>query len=839
MKYIEYPLFAEGFINRFLTTGIYTQPQHFEKAVLSGKVNEWLKYGFSIHENPCRKEFLDQRRKQIPQFIDLSQITSGEKIEVFGQSRSLNPYFPFGNVGVEESGFYYVPTYLRSYSYCIVVSEKSETLAFELTTCGGLTLWVNGQLITDFAPFTRNMVKHTIVEIPLQAGENTFVVCLDDLAERDTDYYFRIRRIGDSSLMIRLPAGEHADPEEIKQLETLLEQMYFDKEVFIGEPVILQFDNHGVKDLKPDVAIIPGEFIEKMEHQEELVVNRTYLIKKNQKSLALIHSDEIRPGYYYFSVALKSGGILLKRKIGTQLVRKDFLEMRSDSLIERKQQALNVVIQYGVDNVYKAAAYFKLGQHLDLAEAIIHSELPGVRARKDCSDFHFVIILYIYKTFAGQMSEQLKKEIEETMLGYRYWIDEPGDDVMWFFSENHALLFHICQYLAGQYLPDEIFVNSGLSGSELHDKAVTLLDVWFDSFFAEFITEWNSSAYIPVDVLGLGTLYNLTEPGSAMHEKAKKALDMVFYCLCINEHKGAVMTSFGRTYEKEMKGNYNTGTTSMLYVAYRAGSINRAALGYISLVLGDYEAPEEYRELLELSGDQVLIHQNTQGFEQHVNLYLYKDAEVLLSTAVGFKPYQNGYQEHIVQATIDKSAQVFINHPGESQPYGSGRPNFWAGNGILPMAMQHRNLSIVHYHIPDEHRIDYTHAYIPLSEFDRYMGESHTIVMEKDGGYIGVRAYRHLDIQQEGPCRYREIISRGRQNLWIIKAARERDYDSLEAFFDEMKAITMEMTPENEVAVRAGNTVYRIDRNHQCFVNDEPAYQYPLSVAGVIKKEWV
>ena len=54
---------------------------------------------------------------------------------------------------------------------------------------------------------------------------------------------------------------------------------------------------------------------------------------------------------------------------------------------------------------------------------------------------------------------------------------------------------------------------------------------------------------------------------------------MIFYSLRVNAHKGAVMTSFGRSYEKEMKGNYNAGTTSLLYLAYGDGYLNRACNG--------------------------------------------------------------------------------------------------------------------------------------------------------------------------------------------------------------------------------------------------------------------
>lgn len=838
MKYIEYPLYAEGYINRFLTTGVDTREESFTKATLHGRVNEWLKYGFSIHENPCRRELIEARRRELPEYVDLSRYRYGEAVRVLDGEQRLQLYTPFGNIGMEVSGFYYTPTYLRSYSYAVIKAERTETVSFELMTCGGLTLWVNDELVTQFTPFTRNMVGKTKVQIRLQAGENKFIICLDDLAERDTDYYFRIRRVGESPLMICLPVDETVNARELRQLEMMLEQMYFKKEEYISEPVLLQLTNECRTALPVEVAIVPGEFIETMEHQQSLVSKRSYQLAPAQKSLTLLHADEIRPGYYYFVVTLRTGGIELKRRIGNELVRAEFLNMKADSPAERKQQALDVLIRFGVENVYQAAVYFKQNLRLKEAERIITDELPGIRARKDCSDFHFIIVLYCYRTFSEQMTEHLKTEIEEVMLGYRYWIDEPGDDVMWFFSENHALLFHICQYLAGSWLPEQLFTNSGLTGSELGQKAELLLEQWFESFFDEFITEWNSSAYIPVDVLGLGTLYNLTGPGSVWHEKARRALDLIFYALCINGHKGAVMTSFGRTYEKELKGNHNAGTTALLYIAYQAGCINRAAIGMISLILGDYQAPEEYARYLRLTDNQVLIHENTQGFEQHVNLYLYKNADVLLSTAVGFKPYQPGYQEHIVQATIDKCAQVFVNHPGESQPYGSGRPNFWAGNGVLPMAMQYRNLSILHYLIPEEHRIDYTHAYIPLSEFKQYLGESHAMVLEKDGGYIGVRTMNRLEIQQDGPCRHREFISRGRENVWVLMVARKRDYPGLEAFLEEMKNVDIQIRNHHEVAVRtAGGTLYQINRNRHCTVNGAAVYHYPRSAAGTLTIE--
>ncbi|RHQ17989.1 hypothetical protein DW974_05205 [Lachnospiraceae bacterium AM48-27BH] len=193
MKTIEYPLFRGQYINRFVTTGTFTQIQKFERATLKGKVNEWLDKGFAIHENPCRKEFVKKRDGNIPELLLLEGDDTYEEIQVFGQSRKPRMYFPFGNIGYDASFFYKCPTYIRTYCYVDLWMPDQEDTELEIETCGGVTIWNNHVLVTDYIPFTRNLVKRTTVTIHLEKGCNHLVVCLDDLAERDTDYYFRLR----------------------------------------------------------------------------------------------------------------------------------------------------------------------------------------------------------------------------------------------------------------------------------------------------------------------------------------------------------------------------------------------------------------------------------------------------------------------------------------------------------------------------------------------------------------------------------------------------------------------------------------------------------------------
>lgn len=832
MKYFIYHT-EDGYINRFLTTGVSAVARQFKPVTLKGEVNEWLKSGFAIYENPCRKEFLEGRKGHLPEYVDLSGCFAGQEVEISGQKRLLSIYFPFGNQGVDFSDFYYTPHYLRSYSYTELFADQEETVSLSLETCGGVTVWVNEELITDFIPFTRNMSKKTIITVTLKKGINKLAVCLDDLAERDTDYYFRLRYLGKGHVKICIPAKEETEVEEMERIESMLSDISFDREVYLSEPVELQIENPLSYRLDVQVAYRP--VADKIAHSEVLTTKRCYELEAGEKALCLFQADDVIPGYYYFDIAAGVTGIWASRKIGVQIFSKKLLVQKESQIKDRKREALCYLRDVEVDNVYKAAAILSVGGDREEAERILLEELEGIRARKDCSDFHLVVVMQIEKMFGSKLTEEVQIAIRKVILEFRYWITEPGDDVMWFFSENHSLLFHICQYYAGKTYPEAVFTNSGLTGREQKEKAEALLEHWFSVFFRELITEWNSNAYIPVDVLGLCGLYNLEEEGSHFRDLAGKALDCLFRDLAVNEHKGMVMTTFGRSYEKESKGNYAAGTSSLLYIAYNTGCLNRAALAYISFALGDYVPCPENQKYLGLTGEEKLVYEKTQGYEQHVDLYLYKDSRTQLSTAIHFHPFTPGYQEHIMQAVIDPVAQAYVNHPGEIQPYGNGRPNYWAGNGSLPAAYQYKNLGVMIYHIPPEHPVGFTHAYVPLMEFDAYLGSDCTVAAEKDGGYIGIRAENGIRMQTAGPCKYREFISEGRDNIWLVVTGRKEEFYTLAEFHQALMQAEIEDVGNGNVTVNHTCVGQLKIAQGLCLVDGKSPYIYPGDCKGQIQ----
>jgi hypothetical protein len=82
------------------------------------------------------------------------------------------------------------------------------------------------------------------------------------------------------------------------------------------------------------------------------------------------------------------------------------------------------------------------------------------------------------------------EEIRQVLFNFRYWWDEPGENSMCYWSENHQILFASAEYLIGQKFPNAQFPNSGLTGTQHMEKARERIMDWlqmrWDCGFIEF-----------------------------------------------------------------------------------------------------------------------------------------------------------------------------------------------------------------------------------------------------------------------------------------------------------------------------------------------------------------
>ncbi|NIV75254.1 MAG: hypothetical protein GWN37_10565, partial [Gammaproteobacteria bacterium] len=142
-----------------------------------------------------------------------------------------------------------------------------------------------------------------------------------------------------------------------------------------------------------------------------------------------------------------------------------------------------------------AAVFHELGRlaaggpaHVGLFEAA----LDYVDARVDCADFvmHGILRLLLQFGEDPRLPAGLLRRARETVLGFKYWPDEPGVDSLCSWTENHQILFAAAAHLAGQRHPDAIFANSGLSGRELARVARPRILRWLELRFRTGFSEW-------------------------------------------------------------------------------------------------------------------------------------------------------------------------------------------------------------------------------------------------------------------------------------------------------------------------------------------------------------
>lgn len=776
-------------INRWLVSGIFTRTVRFEPMTMEGDVNDWLIKGFSIHENPCRKEFVEQRRSCQPEVPLHNLPVLGEKWTQWGKETPWEIYFPWGNSRVEESGFYYVPTHLLRYAYTTVSSPTAHRAGFHLKTCGGVILWVNGRQVCDFTPFTRNVEQTVEMEIELLEGDNTFFICHEDLAERDTLYHFTLEYAGSVPLEIRIPLTETESAGDVSDMEDAFNRAYFPKDNVTDDLIRLHFEAPFQQEIQFDVkhsSFFGG--LHKLRRE----------LEAGQQHLTLGHTSDYGVEYTYFEISTTIGKAVICKKFGVELYNSGFQPEngRAMSVKERKQAALACVASLGIPNIHTAIAKLKTGEAPEAPRDMILHGLAGIQERRDCADFYLISLFRFWRDYrnSGLFEEAFWTQIKDTILGFRYWIDEPGDDVMWFFSENHALLFHSCQLLAGQLFPDERFANSGEYGFQRKVKAEQQLLAWFDRFFSEGLAEWNSSAYIPIDFLGLIQLHDLAEL-PVLREQAKRAMDLLYRYMTAEAHDGYFTSTFGRSYEKELLGNHAAGTTSLIWVGYGTGNVNSTSFN-VSVYLSDYTPPQELAEHTQLKPGEELEFRLDQGKDGYAKLTHYRTASFAMSSIADFRAGCRGYQEHVLHLAFSPEAQIWVNHPGEIYSHGSGRPSFWAGNGYLPKAGQYKGLGILLFDIQPGHDAEYTHAYFPAYAFSRTECRGPWFFAEREGAYAAVYAANGLEPTRTGTNRGRELVSKGLRNVWMIMAGDCGEYGSFEQFIESVRTMPCEVSTE-------------------------------------------
>ncbi|MEO1248620.1 MAG: hypothetical protein AAFW76_02155, partial [Pseudomonadota bacterium] len=346
---------------------------------------------------------------------------------------------------------------------------------------------------------------------------------------------------------------------------------------------------------------------------------------------------------------------------------------------------------------------------------------------------------------------------------------EPGNDVMWFWSENHVLCFHVSQYLAGQNFPDEVFSCSGRTGAQQKQLALGRLKLWFESMEAHGLAEWNSSAYYPIDFIGLFALLELAED-EELRSRSKRLIDLIFVTMALHTHNGILGGTMGRSYEKELLAGPAAELSGFAYVGWGGGWISQACASLPMFCLSDYVPPAITDGLIRPAKDRPLEASYTQGVDHAGRLRLWKGHASQLSTIVDHLSGEPGHQQHVVDVLLTGNpfARFWVNHPGDTRPWGHHRPSYWAGNGRLPRVAQHGPVALLVFQAPDRDELPWTHLFAPRRACDALDQQGSWLFLRSGEGFAGFCATEGLEIADHGQFAGDEWRSHGRKTAWVV-----------------------------------------------------------------------
>lgn len=235
----------------------------------------------------------------------------------------------------------------------------------------------------------------------------------------------------------------------------------------------------------------------------------------------------------------------------------------------------------------------ELSQGKTIDESAIVSLCDYVDSRHDCADFRLIVLTFTVLSYRPLLTNETVVRIEQTMKTFKYWMDEPGEDGMCYWSENHQLLFSVCEYFAGELFPDAVFTNDQTNGSAHHNRAEKRIVNWLNHRFRYGFIEWHSNTYYEEDIAPLCVLIDHCK-NPFIQKGAVIIMDLLMLDFAHHLYQGRFVSSSGRCYEKQKQDSSLADVNDIL--AHAFGPINRepdySRLSSLFLLCQNYRVPD-------------------------------------------------------------------------------------------------------------------------------------------------------------------------------------------------------------------------------------------------------
>jgi len=727
---------------------------------------------------------------------------------------------------------------------------------FKFLTNARALISVNGETVFD-TDRSQGEVKDNLLEyyfdLDLQSKENTFSIALFRIGRAST-VGFSIECLNDT-LEVQVPLTKEISPEIRLEVENEVNGIRLERDVFYPDhniDIILDRTPSSEVQLNVKLYSLDGKLL-------------TESSPKSGGRISLCSGREIPDGEYQISCSWGTKDdkpitdidfYIAKITPTPSLVGYEHLDKRRYMLLEHFAYNLDYLfgelwtpvagyILGGYERIWAQVARYALGRYKEIDEDIIQDTCIFISERKDCSEFLIQAILRLmyWERKNPQLSPSIRALMKDTILRFRYWVDEPGGTMMHMNSENHRLLLHTAEYLAGQLFPTEEFTNSHLRGLEHVIKGRMYLIEWLRLRGRFGFDEWHSNSYYPVNIAPLVNIYDFaSEEDYKLRQMVKQVLDYMLFILAEDTFHGIFGTTHGRTYASYVKYPDFEYTSSICWLLYGEGSLwGGSGMGAVSLATSRYKLPKIFTKIATNSSIGVEAY-HRQGFftekEQSANFIVYRTSDYMISSLQDYKKGEYAPQTHVAQVTLGNKAIIFWTCPSTSGEGPGLRPDYWSGNAVLPRVIQYHNVMAL---IWCQNLSSYiTHCFFEPVKFDEVKFEGNWIFGRVNYSYIGIYSQHGVSIGDYGQYAGRELICYVPNNIWLVECGSKAEWGSFDRFVEVLKSSQIIEKDEGLVYLSPSIGEFVVGWNIDPTVNGTPIKlkDYPLISSAYAHSEF-
>ncbi len=749
---------ADGSIRDWLVGPSWPTPCDDLAEVLSGSGSPWGDDGRWTLTNGPDVAPLKQRlyeRHPLVTGQDLPELVAGNEVRWHspfgGTDRAVLQRWRCEEDGLLDwSAFCYVPEYRHAVAGAVLEVDQAEWRTIEVASTGPVALWVGGTLVGVYPEISYMEPVARPVRVRLASGTTPLVLATWQVAFREVRHIARVR-IGGLPVRVVVPspgADEVASAIAERALESLACESWALRDGVVrlrGPEGLALRVRHDAGETRLRLVGGAASFsLESAEPADDGIRPEASMLSTGESVLRISVDDERCP----VERSLRVARLPQHRD---QPVVHDPSRWRDELLAyvaatpPTLARALAVFVSAG-----GAPTDEDLGQALGM-----------VGSRADTADFQCVGLLQLWhRVPEAAWPGTLRQRVRSAVLEYKYWIDQPGLDAMCYFTENHQLVYHVAELLAGEAFPGEVFANSGWLGAEhaRHGRGLAL--EWMRRKLHGGFSEFDSNAYVAIDALALVSLVDHAEEPEVAG-MAEALLDKLLFTLGCNSWRGIHGAAHGRSYAQMLHSSRFEETAPIMWALFGRGALNGAVLPAVCLATSlRYVLPEVVRAVADTPaapwwGRQVYrgsyrLHHDLLERGYASDLRVWKSAHAMLASVQDYRSGLPGLQEHVWGVTLAPEVQVFATNPATSSESPSARPNAWAGERLLPRARQHEDCVVSVYPALASASSPPTHVSFPASFMDEVLQAGPWLAGRVGDGYVAVACDGGLHARQAG-----------------------------------------------------------------------------------------